>query len=195
VSPDGKKIAFDSNAAGNWDIYVINSQGGKPVRLTTTPSNEVKPSWSHDGKWIYFCSSRTGALEIWKIPATGGEPIQVTRNGGYTAFESLDGETLYLEKGLGLGLWSISTRGGNEVRLSESMYLHNFAPANDGVYFIDRDGHLKLLNSQTGGTKTIIAAPGVIGAEMSISPDERWMLYEKPAGASELMPAGCSPCQ
>lgn len=186
-SPDGKKIAFDSNAAGNWDIYVINSQGGKPVRLTTSPANEVKPSWSHDGKWIYFSSSRTGALEIWKIPVTGGESVQVSRNDGYVAFESLDGKTLYEEKGLGLGLWAISTRGGNEIRLSESMYLHNFAPASDGVYFIDRGGHLKLLDSKTGSTKTIIVVPGVLGAEMSISPDERWMLYETSARASELM--------
>jgi Tol biopolymer transport system component len=59
-----------------------------------SPTNEVKPSWSHDGKWIYFSSSRTGAVEIWKIPAAGGEPIQVTRDGGYVAFESLDGKTL-----------------------------------------------------------------------------------------------------
>ncbi|MGA8593473.1 MAG: winged helix-turn-helix domain-containing protein [Bryobacteraceae bacterium] len=186
-SPDGQKIAFDSNAAGNWDIYVINSHGGKPVRLTTSPANEVKPSWSHDGKWIYFSSNRTGRFEIWKIPATGGEQLQVTRNGGYGAFESLDGKTLDFEKGLGLGLWAISTRGGNEISLSESMYLRNFAPAKDGVYFIDRDGHLKFLDSKTGRMKTIIAAPGVVGAEMSISPDERWMLYETSARASELM--------
>ena len=186
-SPDGQKIAFDSNAAGNWDIYVTNSHGGKPVRLTTSPANEVKPSWSHDGKWIYFSSNRTGTFEIWKIPATGGEQVQVARDGGYVGFESLDGKTLYLEKGLGLGLWAISTQGGNEIRLSESMYLHNFAPAKDGVYFIDRDGHLKLLDSKTGRTKTIVAVPGVVGAEMSISPDERWMLYETSARASELM--------
>jgi hypothetical protein len=83
------------------------------------------------------------------------------------------------EKGLGLGLWAISTRGGNEIRLSESMYLHNFAPANDGVYFIERGGDLKLLDSKTGRTKAIVAVPGTVGAEISISPDERWMLYEK----------------
>jgi Tol biopolymer transport system component len=186
-SPDGKEIAFDGNVAGNWDIYVINSQGGKPVRLTTSPANDVKPSWSYDGKWIYFSSNRTGAFEIWKVPATGGEPVQVTRNGGYTAFESLGGETLYFEKGMGLGLWALSTRDGSESRLSESMYSHNFAPANDGVYFVDDDRHLKLRDSKTGQTKTIFAVPGVLGAEISISPDARWMLYETSTAASELM--------
>lgn len=186
-SPDGKKIAFDSNAAGNWDIYAINSQGGKQVRLTTSPANDVKPSWSHDGKWIYFCSRRTGTLQIWKIPSAGGEQIQVTRNGGDAGFESLDGKTLYYEKGMGLGLWAMPASGGNEIRLSESMYLRNFAPARDGVYFIDRDAHLKLLDSKTGRAKIITTLPGSIGAEMSISPDERWMLYETPNRASELM--------
>jgi len=186
-SPDGKKIAFDNNVAGDFDIYVINSQGGKPVRLTNNPANEVKPSWSHDGSWIYFSSKRTGAFEIWKVSATGGEPVQVTRNGGYTAFESFDGETLYFEKGIGLGLWALSTRDGSETRLSESMYSHNFAPANNGVYFIDRDSHLKLRDSKTGQTKTIIPVAGVLGAEISISPDARWMLYETSAAARELM--------
>lgn len=88
---------------------------------------------------------------------------------------------------LNIGLYAISTRGGKEVRLSESMYLRNFAPVSNGMYFIDRDGHLKLLDSKTGRTKTMIAVPGVLGAEISISPNERWMLYETSARTSELM--------
>jgi Tol biopolymer transport system component len=86
-SPDGQKIAFDCNAAGNWDIYVINSAGGKPVRLTMNLADDTKPSWSRDGKWVYFSSNRTGTFQIWKIPASGGKGIQLTKNGGMVAFE------------------------------------------------------------------------------------------------------------
>ena len=97
-SPDGTKIAFDWNADGNWNIYVIRSSGGKPVRLTSDPASEVIPSWSRDGKWIYFASTRSGRNEVWKAPADGGDAVQVTKNGGWVAFESADGASLYYTK-------------------------------------------------------------------------------------------------
>jgi Tol biopolymer transport system component len=58
-SPDGQRVAFDSTADGNVDIYVIRSGGGKPVRLTTDSADDRIPSWSRDGNWIYFDSDRS----------------------------------------------------------------------------------------------------------------------------------------
>ena len=60
------------------------------VRRTTSIS-----SWSHDGSSIYFASKRTGRFEIWRAPTDTGTAVQITRNGGYAAFESPNGETLY----------------------------------------------------------------------------------------------------
>ena len=42
-SPDGQRIAFDSNAEGNIDIYVIRASGGKPIRLTTDSADDDGP--------------------------------------------------------------------------------------------------------------------------------------------------------
>src|SRR5436190_10289376 len=37
-SPDGTRIAFKSTrAAGNWDIYVMDADGGHVTQLTNTP--------------------------------------------------------------------------------------------------------------------------------------------------------------
>jgi len=47
-------MEVDSDAAGEFDIWVIGADGGKPVRMTTHPANDGNPSWSHDGRWIYF---------------------------------------------------------------------------------------------------------------------------------------------
>src|SRR5690242_12877491 len=33
-SPDGKWIAFSSNREGNYDVYVMPAQGGKPRQLS-----------------------------------------------------------------------------------------------------------------------------------------------------------------
>ena len=70
--------------------------GGKPSRLTSAAANEIRPSWSHDGQWIYFGWDKGGESQICKIHPSGGEPVQVTRQGGYFAFESADGQWLYV---------------------------------------------------------------------------------------------------
>ena len=185
-SPDGQKIAFDCNAAGHWDIYVINSQGGRPIPLTTSPATDIRPSWSRDGKWIYFTSNRTGTFQIWKIPAGGGREVQVTKNGGYVALESMDGQTLYYSKAG--NLWQIPVRGGAETRFLEYTGI-DFDPATSGVYFIDaRDEHLKVFDFKTHAVRTIAALSGELSGELSVSPDEQWALYLKEGRAgSELM--------
>ena len=56
--PDGR-IAFSSWRDGNDELYVMDADGGNPLRLTQTPdSGEFEPSWSGDGSRIAF--SKTG---------------------------------------------------------------------------------------------------------------------------------------
>ena len=42
-SPDGSKIAFQSNRDGNENIYVMNADGGHPVRITAHPKRGPLP--------------------------------------------------------------------------------------------------------------------------------------------------------
>ena len=183
-SRDGQKIAFDGNAAGNWDIYVISSQGGRPIRLTTSEANEFRPSWSHDGEWIYYCSTRTRQRQIWKIPATGGAEVQVTKEGGAVAFESADGQDLYYTKQQ--ELWKMPVRGGDESRISAALFQNDFAPAKRGVYFLEGPASskatlkLQLLDFATRAVRTIAAVHAPVGGEISVSPNEQWMLFDKP---------------
>jgi Tol biopolymer transport system component len=53
-SPAGTWIAFASDRAGNWDIWVIASTGGTPVRVTTGALDESDPSWSSDGAKLAY---------------------------------------------------------------------------------------------------------------------------------------------
>src|SRR5680860_346125 len=65
-SPDGKKFAFQSNRDGNFEIYVMNTDGTGQVNLSNNPgSYDSDPAWSPDGKMIAFQSNRNGNGEIY----------------------------------------------------------------------------------------------------------------------------------
>jgi len=64
-SPDGKKIAYSSTDGGNWDIYVMDVDGGNPTRITNHPAQDVNAAWSPDSSKLAFASDRDGNLEIY----------------------------------------------------------------------------------------------------------------------------------
>jgi WD40-like Beta Propeller Repeat len=106
--------------------------------MTRDKSEEVRPSWSAGGRWIYFTSDRSGRREIWKMLSTGDGATQVTREGGFEAFESLDGRTLYFIRGMGtLGLRRMPSAGGKESLLLEGVRNGRWAVTAAGIYFTD----------------------------------------------------------
>ncbi|HEY9285723.1 MAG TPA: Calx-beta domain-containing protein [Pyrinomonadaceae bacterium] len=74
------KIAFASDRAGNFDIYVMNPDGTGLVRLTDDPAEDTHPTWSPDGRQIAFVSTRDGNKEIYVVSAEGGAPTRLTTN-------------------------------------------------------------------------------------------------------------------
>ena len=77
-SPDGGKVAFNSERFGNSDIYVVDADGGIPLRLTYHSANDQISSWSNSGK-IYFTTSRNynsveWSPEIYAASPNGGTP-------------------------------------------------------------------------------------------------------------------------
>ncbi len=85
-SPDGKSIAFLSNRAGNFDVWIVAAEGGEPRQLTNWQTNEGGNStaqWSPDGSQLYFLSTHDASPfnDVWRVPAAGGEPVRITRTG------------------------------------------------------------------------------------------------------------------
>ncbi|MBS1806730.1 MAG: serine/threonine-protein kinase [Acidobacteria bacterium] len=185
-SPDGRQIAFDGMAEGNWDIYVINASGGKPRRLTAEATAEVRPSWSHDGQWIYFGSNRSGTWQIWKMPAGGSSAVQVTQQGGFEAFESADGKTLYYTNRFDLNstsLWQMPVTGGTESQVLERVHQGYWAVLEQGIYFLNAQANppstIEFFSFATNRSTQLAVIEKEVTLPVpgfAVSPDGRWLL-------------------
>jgi Tol biopolymer transport system component len=74
LSPDGKRVAYDSNdfKAGNVDVWIHDFARGVS-RFTFNPSEEVSPVWSRDGTTIAYRTLAAGAPRIQLKKASGLE--------------------------------------------------------------------------------------------------------------------------
>ncbi|HEY7514815.1 MAG TPA: hypothetical protein VIC87_10070 [Vicinamibacteria bacterium] len=82
-SPDGKRIAFASNRTGNTEIWVANSDGTGPKRLTISRSENTAPAWSPTGQEIAFTSNRGGSPQIYVMDSEGLNTRKLTTVGNY----------------------------------------------------------------------------------------------------------------
>lgn len=64
VSPDGTQIAFTAQRDGNAEVYVMNSNGGQPQRITDDVASDQAPTWSPDGASIVWSSNREGNFDL-----------------------------------------------------------------------------------------------------------------------------------
>ncbi len=95
-SPDGSRIAFESNRDGDSDVYVVNADGTDLRPLTANTVDDHTPSFSPDGTQLVFSSLRSGNLDIWTMNADGTTPRQLTLAPGEDSLPawSPDGSTI-----------------------------------------------------------------------------------------------------
>jgi Tol biopolymer transport system component len=94
-SPDGSRIAYQSNQTGDPEIWQALAAGGEPVNLTQSPgTRDVWPAWSPDGTQIAFASDGWPTQGCYVVSALGGTPEFLTAGGlGRPAWSS-DGTEL-----------------------------------------------------------------------------------------------------
>ena len=155
-SPDGNQIAFVWNGpqGDNQDIYVKLIDAETPLRLTTSPAEDVNPVWSPDGRYIAFLRQSAEGSEFYLIPALGGAerklakifPYQVPSDGA-SNYYSPDGKHLAMPD-----------------KSSASEPLSVF-----------------LLSIETGERRKLTSPPaGVIGDyNPAFSPDGKWLAFAR----------------
>ena len=111
-SPDGKFIAFASDRAGNFDIWVQALSGAsEPVQVTKSPAHDMQPAWSPDGGTLVFQSERGGG-GLFLVPAFGGAERRLTSFGSQPTWSAGGSEILFF-----VGRLPLHHLFGNYVRL------------------------------------------------------------------------------
>jgi len=113
ISPSGTRVAYTEQRwnppepARNRDLWVVDVESGKRLRLTFDPASDTHPVWDPAEEWIYFSSARSapeetdpprnGKKQVWRIRPTGSDLQVVTRlKDGIDLFDVADeGRLLY----------------------------------------------------------------------------------------------------
>ena len=107
-SPDGRYLAYTSDASGWWQLYLYDLSSGEHHQLTNALAEHGEPAWTQgmrmyafapDGQSLFFLRNQNGFVSLWKLVLDTG----VEQNldiGGYTYLDkpsiSPDGERIAL---------------------------------------------------------------------------------------------------
>lgn len=145
-SPDGTRIAFQSNRSGNQEIWICDQRCTSPAQLTHFGGPIVgSPRWSPFGDTIAFdcrCSSDAGA-DIYLVPASGGEPKRFTSDPADEVRPSWsrDGAWIYFGSNRPPGQWQVWKKpvgGGAEKQVTRAGGREAFE-GSDALYYAKQE--------------------------------------------------------
>jgi len=136
-SPDGRRVVFSSNRAGNLDLWTLDLDDGNYRQLTDDAAQDWDPCFTPDGEEIVWSSDRSGHLEIWIASADGSNSRQLSQDGVDAENPSVTGNDEWVvywsanpEK---QGMWKIRRDGSDATKLlSGSILFAETSP--DGRY-------------------------------------------------------------
>ena len=178
-SPDAGRIAFNSDRAGDMNIWIFTAADGTARPLTKGAGGDFQPEWSPDGKRIVFFSARSGNADIWTADVDSGALTQLTKGHSIeiNPFFSPDGSKIAYQSDQSgrLEVWVMNADGSVPRQLSRGGVSGHFLRWTP-------DGRSLLFRCTCGGTAATLRAPlsgeepqsvgeTAGGAHMSLSPD------------------------
>lgn len=196
VSPDGSMIAFQLRRGTDYEVYVMDLDGGQRENVSMHPDFDVNPAWSPDGARLAFMSTRGFELGgIGPFPghiyarALGSDSLeQVARQPLTSSFGpsdwSPDGGTILIARDddEGTNVYALDIATGNEVRLTSgegAKYSATYSHSGDRIAFhAEADGvsQIVVLDLLTREVRVVTDGPG-LRYSPQWSPDDSWLMF------------------
>ena len=165
-SPDGKRIAFQSDRSGNLEIWMCDSEGQNLTQLTFFGKGQAgTPQWSPDGKQIAFDYRAEGRADVYVVKVAGGVPQRMTAESADDSVPSwsVDGKYIYFasDRGGEQQVWRMPAEGGQAVQVTRQ-----------GGFVAFESGDGKYLYYCKGFGPGIWRLPVEGGQEVPILPDQ-----------------------
>ena len=124
-SPDGKRITFESDRLGSYELWSCETSGNNCEQLTALRGTVGTSRWSPDGRAIAFEFHPHERAEIYVLDFPGGTPRLVPTIPGADNLVpswSRDSQWIYFTSKSGAApfqLWKVPAKGGKPVRITE----------------------------------------------------------------------------
>jgi eukaryotic-like serine/threonine-protein kinase len=138
LSPDERSVALEiRDAAGQFDIWVMDLARGVTSRVTATPGDERDPVWAPDGRSLVFRSRSDKGPELRRKGLRASDPETVVPgSNGVDIPESWlpDGETLLVvrQHGATQTVWALPREGGEGEAVLTAFFVDEPQLSPDG---------------------------------------------------------------
>ena len=198
-SPDRTRIAFSSNRSGNYDLYVMDADGGNAEALAPAAGTDGEPAWSPDGRRIVFASARAGTPQLYSIAVDGSDLRPLTSAGGASGSPAFspDGRTIAFTSSRddNYEVYLMDADGGSQRRITTTPgreMAPRFLPSGDLAWVVERGARRgSAIVRQAGGSLAVLADLPAAIVSWSLSRDGRTLAYVtgrigSAGGATEL---------
>ena len=177
------QIAFTHLGFDNFEIYVMDADGGNRENLSNHPLHDEDPDWSPDRTKIAFVSNRNGGeYQIYVMDADGTNQMRLT-DGPRDKRQpdwSPDGGKIAFTVRAGLGVSRIEVMdadGENRVVLENDASAPSWSPDGGKIAFVSwRDDRNEIYVMGADGQGLERLTDDFLGGQnLSFSPDGRWI--------------------
>jgi Tol biopolymer transport system component/predicted Ser/Thr protein kinase len=195
-SPDGRRVAFESDRSGPNEVWLADPDGSNAVQLTSMVATmgarrAGTPRWSPDGQLIAFDCNLEGHYGIYVVSAAGGKPRRLAphpANDNVPSF-SRDGKWVYFSSNRTgeYRIWKVPVAGGEAIQVTHNTGFAAFeSPDGAYVYYTQTRGEPGALwRLPASGGQPVKVLEGVVQLAFTVS-DKGIYYIDQPAGETRL---------